>query len=109
MLPHGTGKDTRVAVFAEGEKAKEAEQAGADFVGSADLAAKVEEGFDDFDVAIATPGHDGHGRQARPDPRAAEDAEPEGRHGHVRDRQGRQGLEGREARIPQPTVGRTCT
>jgi large subunit ribosomal protein L1 len=55
MLTHGTGKDTRVAVFAEGEKAKEAEQAGADFVGSADLAAKIEEGFDDFDVAIATP------------------------------------------------------
>jgi large subunit ribosomal protein L1 len=55
MLPHGTGKDTRVAVFAEGEKAKEAEQAGADFVGAADLAAKIEEGFDDFDVAIATP------------------------------------------------------
>jgi large subunit ribosomal protein L1 len=55
MLPHGTGKDTRVAVFAEGEKAKEAEQAGADFVGAADLATKVEEGFDDFDVAIATP------------------------------------------------------
>ena len=55
MLPHGTGKDTRVAVFAEGEKAKEAEQAGADFVGATDLAAKVEEGFDDFDVAIATP------------------------------------------------------
>jgi large subunit ribosomal protein L1 len=55
MLPHGTGKDTRVAVFAEGEKAKEAEQAGADFVGAADLAARIEEGFDDFDVAIATP------------------------------------------------------
>jgi large subunit ribosomal protein L1 len=55
MLPHGTGKDTRVAVFAEGEKAKEAEQAGADTVGSADLAARIEEGFDDFDVAIATP------------------------------------------------------
>jgi large subunit ribosomal protein L1 len=55
MLPHGTGKDTRVAVFAEGEKAKEAEQAGADFVGAADLASKIEEGFDDFDVAIATP------------------------------------------------------
>jgi large subunit ribosomal protein L1 len=55
MLPHGTGKDTRVAVFAEGEKAKEAEQAGADFVGAADLAAKIEEGFEDFDVAIATP------------------------------------------------------
>ena len=55
MLPHGTGKDTLVAVFAEGEKAKEAEQAGADVVSSGDLAAKIEEGFDDFDVAIATP------------------------------------------------------
>jgi large subunit ribosomal protein L1 len=55
MLPHGTGRETRVAVFAEGEKAKEAEDAGADVVGSADLAKQVEEGFDDFDVAIATP------------------------------------------------------
>ena len=55
MLPHGTGSDVRVAVFAEGEKAKEAEEAGADVVGSADLATKVEGGFDDFDVAIATP------------------------------------------------------
>jgi large subunit ribosomal protein L1 len=55
MLPHGTGSDVRVAVFAEGEKAKEAETAGADFVGAADLATKIEGGFDDFDVAIATP------------------------------------------------------
>jgi large subunit ribosomal protein L1 len=55
MLPHGTGKPVRVAVFAEGEKAREAEEAGADVVGSADLAAKIEGGFDDFDVAIATP------------------------------------------------------
>jgi large subunit ribosomal protein L1 len=55
MLPHGTGKDVRVAVFAEGEKAKEAEEAGADVVGAADLAARVESGFTDFDVAIATP------------------------------------------------------
>jgi large subunit ribosomal protein L1 len=55
MLPHGTGKETRVAVFAEGEKAKEAQDAGADVVGSADLATKIEGGFDDFDVAIATP------------------------------------------------------
>jgi large subunit ribosomal protein L1 len=55
MLPHGTGRDMRVAVFAEGEKAREAEQAGADVVGTADLAKQVEEGFDDFDVAIATP------------------------------------------------------
>jgi large subunit ribosomal protein L1 len=55
MLPHGTGSDVRVAVFAEGEKAKEAEDAGADVVGSADLATRVEGGFADFDVAIATP------------------------------------------------------
>jgi large subunit ribosomal protein L1 len=55
MLPHGTGSDVRVAVFAEGEKAKEAEDAGADIIGSADLATQVEGGFDDFDVAIATP------------------------------------------------------
>ncbi len=55
MLPHGTGKDVRVAVFAEGEKAKEADEAGADVVGAADLAQKIESGFDDFDVAIATP------------------------------------------------------
>jgi large subunit ribosomal protein L1 len=55
MLPHGTGKDVRIAVFAEGEKAREAEEAGADVVGSADLATQIEEGFDEFDVAVATP------------------------------------------------------
>src|SRR5262249_22301789 len=55
MLPNGTGRTMRVAVFAEGEKAREAEDAGADVVGSADLATRIEEGFDDFDVAIATP------------------------------------------------------
>ena len=55
MLPNGTGKDVRVAVFSEGEKAKEAEEAGADVVGSADLAKRIEDGFTDFDVAIATP------------------------------------------------------
>ncbi|MGZ4353026.1 MAG: 50S ribosomal protein L1 [Gaiellaceae bacterium] len=54
-LPNGTGRDVRVAVFAQGEKAKEAEEAGADVVGADDLAKKVEEGFTDFDVAIATP------------------------------------------------------
>jgi large subunit ribosomal protein L1 len=54
-LPHGTGKTKRVAVFAEGEKAKEAEEAGADIVGGQDLVSRVEGGFLDFDVAIATP------------------------------------------------------
>ena len=55
MLPHGTGREVRVAVFAEGDKAKEAQDAGADVVGSAELAKQIEEGFDDFEVAIATP------------------------------------------------------
>ncbi len=55
MLPNGTGKNVRIAVFAEGDKAREAKEAGADIVGSADLAAKVEAGEIDFDVAIATP------------------------------------------------------
>jgi len=55
MLPHGSGKDVRVVAFAEGDKAREAEEAGADVVGSADLAKRVEEGFTEFDVAIATP------------------------------------------------------
>ncbi len=54
-LPHGTGKTVRVAVFAQGEKVKEAEAAGADIVGAADLAEKVQGGFFDFDVAVATP------------------------------------------------------
>ena len=56
MLPNGTGKTRRVAVFAEGESAREAEEAGADVVGSEDLAARVQnENFLDFDVAVATP------------------------------------------------------
>jgi len=52
-LPAGTGKNVRVAVFARGDKAKEAEEAGADFVGSEDLAKKITDGWFDFDVAIA--------------------------------------------------------
>src|SRR6201995_2560038 len=55
MLPHGTGKTVRVAVFARGDKAKEAEAAGADVVGAEDLTEKVQAGQIDFDRAIATP------------------------------------------------------
>src|SRR5262245_20469096 len=66
MLPHGSGKEVRIAVFAEGDKAREAEQAGADVVGSADLAKQIEEGFTEFDVAIATPDQMGNvGRLGR--------------------------------------------
>jgi large subunit ribosomal protein L1 len=55
-LPHGLGKDVTIAVFAQGQQARDAEAAGADFVGGDDLAKKVEEeGWTDFDVAIATP------------------------------------------------------
>jgi large subunit ribosomal protein L1 len=54
-LPNGLGKDVKIAVFAQGDKVREAEEAGADVVGGEDLAKRVEEGFDDFDLAIATP------------------------------------------------------
>jgi large subunit ribosomal protein L1 len=54
-LPNGSGRDVRVAVFAQGDKAREAEEAGADVVGAEDLAKRIEEGFTDFDVAVATP------------------------------------------------------
>lgn len=55
VLPNGLGKDVRVLVFAKGEKEKEAKDAGADFVGADDLVAKIQEGWFDFDTAIATP------------------------------------------------------
>src|SRR6202046_4375105 len=54
-LPNGLGKEVKVAVFAQGDKAREAEEAGADVVGAEDLAARIQEGFAHFDVAIATP------------------------------------------------------
>jgi large subunit ribosomal protein L1 len=54
-LPNGLGRDVTIAVFAQGDAAREAQEAGADFVGAEDLAKRVEEGFTDFDVAIATP------------------------------------------------------
>lgn len=60
VLPHGTGKTVRVAVFAKGDKAKEAEEAGADVVGSDDLVARIKEGWLEFDKAIATPDMMGH-------------------------------------------------
>jgi large subunit ribosomal protein L1 len=55
VLPHGTGKTQRVLVFAKGEKAKEAEQAGADYVGDEDMINKIQQGWFEFDVVVATP------------------------------------------------------
>ena len=67
VLPHGTGRVVRVAVFAQGDKAREAEEAGADVVGAQDLVQRVEGGFLDFDVAVATPDLMGQvGRLGRP-------------------------------------------
>src|SRR4051812_24732724 len=54
-LPHSAGRDVTIAVFAKGPKADEAREAGADFVGDEDLATRIQEGFTDFDIAIATP------------------------------------------------------
>ena len=54
-LPHGSGKQSKVVVFAQGEKVKEAQEAGADFVGGEELAEKIQQGWTDFDVTIATP------------------------------------------------------
>src|SRR5438270_13382316 len=52
-LPHGLGKDVKIAVFAQGDKAREAEEAGADVVGGQDLAKRIQEGFDDFEIGRA--------------------------------------------------------
>ena len=68
-LPHGTGKQARVLVFARGDKANEAREAGADFVGAEDLVEKIQGGWLEFDRAVAT-GHDESGRPARPYSRA---------------------------------------
>ena len=54
-LPNGLGKEVKIIVFAQGDKAREAEEAGADVVGGEDLAKRIQDGFDDFDTAIATP------------------------------------------------------
>ena len=58
VLPHGLGKSKRVLVIASGEKVREAEEAGADFVGGEDMVQKIQEGWTDYEAVIATPGHD---------------------------------------------------
>ncbi len=61
-LPNGSGKEVRVAVFAEGAAAEAAKEAGAEIVGSDDLVAEIQAGNIDFDATVATPRHDGQGR-----------------------------------------------
>ena len=101
-LPHGLGKEVKIAVFAKGDKAREAEEAGADFVGADDLAKRIQdEGFTDFDVAIATPdmmpvvGRLGRilGPQGKmPNPKVGTVT--------MDVAQGRRGVQGRQGRVP---------
>ena len=109
-LPHGTGKTVRVAVFAEGDAAREAEAAGADFVGAEDLVKKVEGRLPRLRRRDRDARHDGPGRQARSHARPAwPDAEPEDGHRHHRRRQGRQGSSRPARSSTAPTATATCT
>ena len=103
-LPNGSGKTVRVAVFAEGEAACAAEEAGADIVGSDELVQQIQAAEFNFDAAIATPSQMGKvgrlGRSSALRPHA----EPEARHGHQRRGQGHQRAQGRPRGVPQLTL-----
>ena len=93
-------------MFAQGDKAREAEEAGADVVGAEDLAQRIQDGFDDFDVAIATPDlMPVVGRLGRILGPGREDAEPEGRHGD----DGRRARRSRSPRPARSSTGPTAT
>ena len=101
-LPHGLGKDVKIAVFARGDKAREAEEAGADFVGAEDLAKRIQRGLHRLRRRDRDAGHDAGRRPPRPHPRpAGQDAEPEGRHGH-------DGRRARRSRSPSPARSSTA-
>ena len=100
-LPSGTGKDVRVAVFAAGEAAAAAREAGADIVGADDLAAQIEGGMLDFDMTIASPRPHADRRPPGPGARPpGPDAQPQVGHRHPRRGQGRRRVQGRQGRVP---------
>ena len=107
-LPHGLGKEVTVAVFAEGDAAKAATEAGADHVGGAGPRRPRQRGLDRLRRRDRHPRPDGPGGlEAGPHPGpAGQDAEPEGRHGDQRHRQGRERGEGRQGRVPHRPSGR---
>ena len=110
MLPHGTGKDVRVAVFAEGEKAREAEEAGADSSAPPTSPTKIEERLRRLRRRDRDARPDGHRRQARPRPRPARaDAEPEDGHGHLRRRARPSATRRPASSSTAPTAARTST
>ena len=101
-LPHGTGKTARVLVFANGDKAEAAREAGADVVGGDELIEKVDRRLARLRRRRRDPGHDGQGRPPRPRARPARpDAEPEDRHRDPRRGQGRHRHQGRQDRVPR--------
>ena len=97
VLPHGLGKSKKVLVIAQGEKIKEAEEAGADFVGGEDMVDKIKGGWLDFDAVVCHARHDATGwrpgKSARP---ARPDAESEDRHGDIRRQDSGQRNQGRQ-------------
>ena len=108
--PHGTGKDVRVAVFAAGDAARDAEAAGADVVGADDLVDADREGLPRLRRRDRDAGPDGSGRQARSRARPARPhAEPEDRHGHHRRRQGGRRSSRAARSSTAPTATATCT
>ena len=110
VLPHGTGKVVRVAVFAQGEKAQEALRAGADEVGAEDLVKKIEAGWLEFDVALAAPDVMGMvGRLGRILGRRGLMPNPKSGHRHLRPRPGHQGGQGAAASSSRSTRARSST
>ena len=101
VLPHGTGKSKRVLVIAKGDKAKEAQEAGADFVVGEECVEKIQGGWLDFDAVVATPDMMRDvGKLGKVLGPARSHAEPEGRHGHMDVAQGGPGDQGRQGRVP---------
>ncbi len=102
VLPHGLGKSKKVLAIAGADKQKEAQDAGADYVGGDEVVEKILGGWMDFDAVVATPGHDARRRAPRQGARSPRPhAESEDRHRHPERRPGDQGDQGRQGGVPR--------